>query len=105
MVTERLPGLGRFQVERSLFADQRPVLSALWKGHRAKFLAEGSLERAVSAAAVLHALDSVPLGRLVVAHVVTAASDYLVWIDLDVSTGQGSLLAAFSDARAYFAAG
>ena len=32
------------------------------------------------------------------AHVVTQASDYLVWLDLS----GGSLVAAFADARAYF---
>jgi len=41
----------------------------------------------------------VPSDSLVAAHVVTDASDYLVWIDLQT----GSLVAAFADARAYFA--
>lgn len=105
LIPEALPGLGRLRVERALFADQRDVLADLWRGHRARFLAEGELERAVGTAAVLHALESLPQGQLVVAHVVTDASDYLVWMDVNLETGAGGLLAAFADARAYFAAG
>lgn len=105
LIPEALPGLGRVKVERALFADPRDVLTGLWEGHRAQFLAEGELERAVGTAAVLHALDSLPEGRLVVAHVVTDASDYLVWMDVNLESGEGGLLAAFADARAYFAAG
>ena len=57
------------------------------------------LERAVAAARVVDSLKHAPSGALIAAHAVTAASDYLVWIDLQ----SGSLVAAFADARAYFA--
>ena len=75
------------------------MLSALWKSHRSKFLSDGELERAVAAARVVDSLKHAPSGALIAAHAVTAASDYLVWIDLQ----SGSLVAAFADARAYFA--
>lgn len=96
-----LPSVGPVYVANAVLADPREILQALWKAHRAKFLAEGELERAVGAAAVLSALDNVPQDRLVAAHVVTDASDYLVWLDLE----RGGLVAAFSNARAYFAGG
>jgi len=94
-----LPNAGAIYVANALRVRQRSLLQALWRSHRARFLADGQLERAVGAAAVLHALDSVSEEGLVVAHVVTDASDYLLWLDLD----QDTVLAAFSDARAYFA--
>ncbi len=99
LVPSLLPGVQGVRVANALIADARPVLTALWKAHRARFAKDGQLERAVAAAAVLHALETVPSGELVAAHVETGASDYLVWID----AAQGSLLAAFADARAYFA--
>jgi hypothetical protein len=99
MVPRMLPNAGAIYVANALRVRQRSLLQALWRSHRARFLADGQLERAVGAAAVLHALDSVSEEGLVVAHVVTDASDYLLWLDLD----QDTVLAAFSDARAYFA--
>ena len=48
---------------------------------------------------MLHALENTGKGGLVAAHVVTDASDYLLWMDL----GSESLVAAFADARAWFA--
>lgn len=101
LVPEWLPGIGTVFVANAIAVQQRDLLKALWRGHRSKFLADGQLERAVGAAAVLAALDQAPEGTLVAAHAVTDASDYLVWLDLDKS----SLVAAFADARAYFAAG
>ena len=71
----------------------------MWKGHRSKFLGDGQLERAVASTRVLDSFKLAPKGALIAAHAVTDASDYLVWIDLQT----GSLVAAFSDARAYFA--
>ncbi|MFT5685033.1 MAG: hypothetical protein ACI8RZ_005979 [Myxococcota bacterium] len=93
-----LPGVGTFYVANAIVTDERDVLKVLWKAHRAKFLNEGRLERAVSVASVLHALGKVGQGELVAAHVVTDASDYLLWMDL----GSESLVAAFADARAWF---
>ncbi len=94
-----LPGIGTVYVANAIAVDKRDVLRTLWKAHRSKFLSDGQLERAVGAAAVLSALDQIPDGLLVAAHAVTDASDYLVWLDLD----KRALVAAFSDARAYFA--
>ncbi|MFT4980081.1 MAG: hypothetical protein ACI8S6_005993, partial [Myxococcota bacterium] len=99
LVPERLPGLGPHTVANAILTDERELLSSLWRGHRAKFLSEGHIERAVGASTVLHALDTCPKGALIAAHVVTDASDYLVWLDME----EGTLLAAFSDARAWFA--
>ena len=99
MVPRILPKAGPIYVANALRVEQRSVLRALWRSHRSRFMADGQLERAVGAAAVLHALDAVSDEGLVVAHVVTDASDYLLWMDLDEDT----VLAAFADARAYFA--
>ncbi|MCK6508144.1 hypothetical protein L6R53_33060, partial [Myxococcota bacterium] len=101
LIPEWLPGIGTVFVANAIAVQQRDLLRALWRGHRSKFLADGQLERAVGAAAVLSALDKAPEGTLVAAHAVTDASDYLVWLDLD----KRSLVAAFPDARAYFSAG
>jgi hypothetical protein len=98
LIPQWLPSVGELRVANAMITDQREVLKAVWRSHRARFLADGQLERAVGAAAVLHALQHTAPGNLVAAHVVTQASDYLVWLDL----GGGSLVAAFSDARAYF---
>jgi len=94
-----LPGVGEVEVANAKVMDERDVLKAIWKSHRSKFLADGELERAVAAARVLQSFELAPEGALVAAHVMTDASDYLVWIDLQ----SGSLVAAFADARSYFA--
>ncbi len=94
-----LPGVSSIYVANAKVMADRDVLEAIWKSHRTKFLSDGELERAVAAARVLHSFEMVPSDSLVAAHVVTDASDYLVWIDLQT----GSLVAAFADARAYFA--
>lgn len=99
LIEASLPGVGDLDVKAAKIADEREVLSALWKSHRSKFLSDGELERAVAAARVVDSLKHAPSGALIAAHAVTAASDYLVWIDLQ----SGSLVAAFADARAYFA--
>jgi hypothetical protein len=94
-----LPGVGDVEVANAKVMDEREVLVAIWKSHRSKFLSDGELERAVAAARVLQSFNTSPAGALVAAHVMTSASDYLVWIDLQT----GSLVAAFADARSYFA--
>lgn len=99
LIEASLPGVGDLDVKAARIADEREVLSALWKSHRSKFLSDGELERAVAAARVVDVLKHAPSGALIAAHAVTAASDYLVWINLQ----NGSLVAAFADARAYFA--
>jgi len=98
LIEASLPGVGEIDVKAAKVADEREVLLALWKSHRSKFLSDGELERAVAAARVVDVLKHAPAGALIAAHAVTAASDYLVWIDLQ----NGSLVAAFADARAYF---
>jgi len=98
MIGSCLPGLGDRVVVNAIEVTQRTILSALWKAHRAKFLGDGELERAAGAAAVVGALGR-PKNRLVAAHVVTMASDYLVWFELESQ----AMIAAFSDAKAYFA--
>ena len=99
LIEASLPGVGDLDVKATKVADEREVLLALWKAHRSKFLSDGELERAVAAARVVDSLKHAPDGALIAAHAVTAASDYLVWIDLQ----NGGLVAAFADARAYFA--
>lgn len=99
LIEASLPGVGSLDVKASKVADERDVLLALWKSHRTKFLGDGELERAVAAARVVDSLKHAPEGALLAAHAVTNASDYLVWIDLQ----NGSLVAAFADARSYFA--
>jgi hypothetical protein len=94
-----LGGVGHIYVANALAVDHRDVLRALWKAHRAKFCKEGEIERAVGASAVIHAIDHTPPGQLVASHIVTDASDYLVWLDM----ADGSVVAAFANARAYFA--
>jgi hypothetical protein len=98
MMSIWLPEVGPVYVANVRIAKQRDVLTALWKAHRAKFLHGGQLGRAVGVVGVLHALKTVAEDKLMVAHVVTDASDYMVWLDLDA----GCLVAAFRDARAYF---
>jgi hypothetical protein len=99
LIEASLPGVGDIDVKAAKVADEREVLMALWKSHRGKFLSDGELERAVAASRLVDMLKHSPAGSLIAAHAVTAASDYLVWIDLQ----SGSLVAAFADARAYFA--
>jgi hypothetical protein len=98
LIRASLPGVGDIDVKAAKVADEREVLIALWKAHRSKFLSDGELERAVAAYRVVDILRHAPPGALIAAHAVTVASDYLVWIDLQ----SGGLVAAFSDARAYF---
>ena len=99
LIEASLPGVGDIDVKAAKVADEREVLTALWKSHRSKFLGDGELERAVAAARVITSLKQAPKGALIAAHALTAASDFLVWIDLQ----NGNLVAAFADARAYFA--
>ncbi len=98
LLERKLRGLGPITVNNCIVLEDRDVLRALWRAHRARFGAEGKLDQVVGAAAVLDAFDLVPGDKLVAAHVLTDASDYLVWLDMR----EGTPLAAFADARAYF---
>jgi hypothetical protein len=99
IVKDSIPSLGDVYVARALVMDDRGVLTAQWRAHRARFATSGDLAGAVSVLAVLRALASVGRGQLVAAHAVTDKSDWLLWVDL----GNASLIAAFKDARAWFA--
>ena len=99
LLSNTLPGLSDITVANALPMDDRTVLTALWKAHRARFGAAGDLSRMVAATTVIRALKNVPEGRLVAAIVDTGAGDYLVWVDLASSTVVG----AFHDARAWYA--
>jgi len=98
LIELKLRGLGPLRVNNCIVLDDREVLRALWRAHRARFGAEGMLDQVVGAAAVLDAFELVPPGKLVAAHVLTDASDYLVWLDMR----EGTPLAAFANAREYF---
>lgn len=93
------PNLEDCSVVRAVYTDDREVFVALWKAHRSKFISEGRLEYAIATLGVIHALIHAPKDDLVAAHMKTPASDYLVWI----RPSNGDVLAAFQDARRYFA--
>lgn len=84
-------------VPAAIMADDRAMLRPLWKAHRARLLAEGDIERAISAASVISALQSRPAGALAVAHVVHDGGEFLGWFDL----AEGAPIAAFPGARAW----
>lgn len=97
IIKDSLPSIGDVYVARVLIMDDRGVLTALWRAHRARFVANGDFAGAVAVLAVLRALASVARGQLVAAHAVTDKSDWLLWVDLGSSTP----IAAFKDARAW----
>lgn len=100
ILLKQLRGVERIKVGKALRMDDRVVLRALWKGHRARFAQQGALAEVVSTTQVIRALDAVAQGQLVAAIVRTQSSDYLVWVDL----GSQATIAAFPDARAWYAA-
>lgn len=101
IIRDSFPSLGDVYVARALVMDDRGVLTALWRAHRARFISNGDMGGAVSVLHVLRALASVGRGQLVAAHAVTDKSDWLLWIDLSAP----SPVAAFRDARAWLAGG
>ncbi len=100
ILRKQLRGVERLKVGKALRMDDRVVLRALWKGHRARFAQQGALAEVVSTTQVIRALDAVAQGQLVAAIVRTQSSDYLVWVDL----GSQATIAAFPDAHAWYAA-
>jgi hypothetical protein len=72
----------------------REILRALWRGHRAKFLADGNLERATTATIVVSALEQ--KGSLAVARVVARGRDHLAFVDVDARR----VIACLADAYA-----
>ena len=99
MIRTNLPLLKEFHVASALDSFDRPLMKAIWRSHRSKFLMHGQLEYAVSALSVIDGLEKIEEGQLVAAYVETMASDYLIWIDIP----NQHLVAAFADAKSYFA--
>lgn len=99
MIRSQLPLLKKFHVASALDSFDRPLMRAIWRSHRTKFLMNGQLEYAVSAVSVIDAFEQIAEGQLIAAYVETTASDYLIWIDLP----NQRLVAAFADAKSYFA--
>lgn len=99
ILRRQLKGIRTLDVVNALLMDDRPLLQALWKGHRARFAGTGSLSEVVATTNVIRALGAVPKGQLVAAIVETEMTDYLVWVDL----GSEATIAAFPDARAWYA--
>ena len=82
-------------VAGAYFAEDRKILTALWKAHRANFGARMQLDQAVACETVLIALQTAPPQRLVAAHVLSDRADFLLWVDVQ----NRKLLAAFPNAR------
>jgi hypothetical protein len=99
LLSMRLKGMGGLRVASCLEIHDRTTLSALWKGHKARFTNEGCIEQVLASSAVLDALRKVPDGCLVVARALTPNDEYLVWMDLR----DGTAIAAFPNARAWLA--
>jgi hypothetical protein len=104
LIRNQLPLLTTFHVASALDSFDRPLMKAIWRSHRSKFLMNGQLEYAVSSLAVIDAFNQIDdgqiaEGQLVAAYVETTASDYLIWVDLP----HQRLVAAFADAKSYFA--
>jgi hypothetical protein len=76
----------------------REILKALWRGHRAKFLSDGNLERGATATIVVQALEQ--KGSLAVARVVARGRDHLAFVDVD----SRRVIACLADAYALAAA-
>lgn len=99
LLRRQLPGVDSLEVVNAMLVDDRNLMRALWKAHRARFASEGRVDQVVSTTHVIRALDAVATHQLAAAIVNTAESDYLVFIDL----GTQATVAAFPDARAWYA--
>jgi hypothetical protein len=99
LLRRQLPSASKLEIVNALVLDERTTLRALWKGHRAKFAAQGALDQVVATTNVLRALDAVAEGQLVASIVETETTEYLVWVDL----GSQATIAAFSNARSWYA--
>ena len=99
ILVSELKGARGLQVVNAIPMDDRPLLGALWKGHRATFAARGDLSGVIATSHVIGALQIAAPGTLVAAIVETETSEYLVWVD----TRNKKVLAAFPDARSWYA--
>ncbi len=96
LLLQQLPMLAGATVAKVLLVEDREAQKALWKGHRARFLATGDVGHGLAVAAVLHALSQAPAGELAVARLVTGDRDWLVWVE------RRSCIAAFPNASLWF---
>lgn len=96
MVLQQLPALAGAGVPKVLIVEDREVQKALWKGHRARFLATGDVAHGLAASAVLQALNTAGSGDLAVARLVAGDRDWLVWVE------RRSCIAAFPNASLWF---
>ena len=98
LVKTNLPNLSGARVMGTLAVEDREAQKALWKGHRARFLATGDVEHGLAASAVISALGRTPPGALAVARLAMAERDWLVWVDTSLAT----CLASFPNAGLWF---
>ena len=89
-----LPG-AQVYIANAMFASDRKALTALWRAHRARFLATHQIEYAVGASTVLHLLNACPTDQLAMAHGVTDKGEFLIWVDLS----NRSLVTAFANPK------
>lgn len=89
-----LPG-AQIYIANAMFASDRKALTALWRAHRARFLATHQIEYAVGSATVLHLLSACPADQLAMAHGVTDKGEFLIWVDLS----NRSLVTAFANPK------
>ena len=99
IVRHEFRGSKKLAVVNAIPMDDRPLLSALWKGHRATFASRGDLSSVLATTTVIMALERAKPGALVAAIIETETSDYLAWVDM----ASERVLAAFPDARAWYA--
>jgi HSP90 family molecular chaperone len=92
-----LSGGEEIKVQNALVMDDRRVLKALWKAHRARMASEGQVDGVVATTNIIRALDAVAPGQLVAAVVSSPKSEFLVWVDL----GSEATIAALPDARSW----
>lgn len=80
-------------------ADQRDLLTALWKSHAQRHVEDQNWAVAGACSAVVEALGRVAPGALAAAPARAGSEDLLVWMDLS----RGAVLAVVPDGRSYLA--
>jgi hypothetical protein len=85
------------QEEAPRLAQQRELLTALWKSHTHRLAEDGRWNEAGSCAAVVDALDRLGPGQLAAVPARAGSDDLLVWVDLT----RRSVIAVIPDGRAY----
>jgi hypothetical protein len=97
VLSRLLAGGEVFEVQNALVMDDRRVLKALWKAHRARMATDGLVDGVVATTNIIRALDAVAPGQLVAAVVTSKSNEFLVWVDL----GSEATIAALPDARSW----